>query len=182
MKKLTVFIPIFLLLVFVTSAALAEVKPKYDFDYLFNWTASAMKIEIDSKKPRPALKILPRDELRTLFEKKSGIKLVIQKDGAKIILELGGFYEPPENTIYMQEKFDPSADLTQEDFIVHELVHYFQDFYRSFDFDKRNDPCRKDPYWFWVCPWEREAYEIERGFKVQHDLTITNEDLEHFNH
>lgn len=180
MKK-TGFVLIFLLLIFSYSAALAESKLEYDFDYLFKWTASAMKIKIDSKKPRPVLKITPREELRRIYEERNGIKLVMEKDDEEIPLELSGFYEPSENAVYMQKEFDSFVGRTAEEFIVHELVHYFQNFYRPFDFDKRNDPCLKHPYWFWICPWEQQAYATERKFKVQHNLTITNDDLEHLN-
>lgn len=175
MKKLTVVLLAILLLAVAVSPAKAEPKLKYDFQYLFKWTASVMGIEIDPKKPQPTLKMMPEKELLLLYEKKNGTKLLeTDKDGKIIKLRLGGFYREAENTIYMIDEINYQGEILEET-IVHEIAHYFQYFYRPSVFNDLT--CLKEPNPSVNCPWEREARAIEKFFRLKHGLTITDEDL-----
>ncbi len=176
MKRTTQVIFIFLLLVFIPSFSSAEPKLKYDFQYLFKWTASKMGITIDPNKSQPKLVILPKEEIRRLYEEKTGKKLITEKNGIKITLIIAGFWRISENKIYVKDEADIAEGGILEEIIVHEIVHYFQDFY----FPAYGDlTCLKEPYPQWNCPWEREAYAIEKKFRLDHGLFIKDKDLKH---
>jgi hypothetical protein len=175
MRRLAVVLLVILLLAVIVSPAKAEPKLKYDFQYLFKWTASVMGIEIDPKKPQPTLKMMPEKELLLLYEKKNGTKLLeTDKDGKMIKIRLDGFYEVAKNSIYMADEINRQGE-TLEETIVHEIVHYFQYFYRPSIFNDLT--CLKEPNPSINCPWEREARAIEKFFRLKHGLTITDEDL-----
>jgi hypothetical protein len=161
----------------VSMASESECKLKYDFQYLFKWVAGKMDITIDFNKPQPKLVMTQKEELWRLYEEKTGKKLAIEKNGVKMILRIAGFYRISENTIYMKDSIDPVEKEILEETLVHELVHYFQDFYRPSQYSLE---CLKEPFPLWNCPWEREAYRIEKLFRLEHGLKITDSDLEFF--
>ncbi len=179
-KKIWIISVVLFLSFAVSSAYAEEQKLKYDFQYLFKWTAAAMGIEIDSKNPQPALEILLEEKVRFLYEKKEGEKFAptIKKDGKETRLVLDGFYWFYKNTVYVsvRDEINIAEGEILEETIVHELVHYFQYFYKPSIFDDCN--CLTKPFPFWNCPWEREAKGIESKFRLDHNLIMRNEDLE----
>lgn len=139
-----------------------DYKFKYDFQYLFNWVAAKMEIPVSSDKPQPVLKIFSKGEFQGVFQEKTGIKW----DPAP-----PGFYWPPENALYMRSDVNESSDdVTPEEIIVHELVHYFQWNYRSFKIERGIG--------ILASPWEDEARKIEALFRLNHNLIFRERDLE----
>ena len=178
MKRIVLVILMFLLIIFFCpSEVFGEYKLKYDFQYLVGWVARKMEITIDSNKPEPKLKILPEEEILIIYEKKNG-KYIKEKEknGKKIETSLKGFYRPSNFTSYVASETTESGKL--EEAIIHELVHYFQHVYSP----SQNLTCLEDEdiFPYRNCPHQREACRIEKLFRLERGLVITDLDLECF--
>lgn len=110
----------------------AEVKIDYDFDYLFNWTAQALKITVNPEEPRPTMKILSAEDFQTTveillrenFTEEEWSTSALREE----VAEWEGFCYHPRRLILVPKSVDtPETSLLQKE--VHELTHYFQNVY-----------------------------------------------------
>lgn len=138
--------------VFLSEARAAGLK--YDFSYLFSWTAAELKINVDPRKPRPKLEFIDGEALQRMIERKTGRKYrYVSDDGTiQVNIYFSGYYNPGEIKIYVATDEDVIKDVS----LVHELVHYFQHVYMGFAENSRE---RED-----------EAKRLEKKFCARHGL------------
>ena len=124
---------------------------KYEYKYLYNWTAFKMGVELNPNKAIPILAFLSDKELVRVVGEKYNLKnKYATKDGSITIhISYYGVFLPETNTIFINsDEKDPEAN------IVHELVHFIQYTYLSQQVFNNN--------------LEKEAIRITALFRKEH--------------
>jgi hypothetical protein len=100
-----------------------------DFNYLYNWTAYKMKIDIDPDKHVPVLAFITGKELDKFVKERYGSRSRYSTTDrtATIHISYYGVFMPETNVIYVN-----SDEKNIELAIVHEIVHSIQFSYKGF--------------------------------------------------